>query len=235
MRTVHNDQELDTISAHSVIVLDNLNLVPETAVSGVARVEVQVPASGDFWWGRGGDVKWDLEPGIDSEGNQRPVRNVDQLPVEIERWAIVDAASGERGYGRVYPGPAPADPQTGEPTILYWTKILDNERYAFQVRPAGAGEKLAIYARIPKFDRIDRGVNYELDPGRGEYLMTMLAIAVAPVFGYPVPPSIYTRAQAAQARLTDLSALSREAGPTTPDWQIGSWRFGLGRGGGLRW
>ena len=219
VRTVRTDKELEVISDHSVVVLDNLNLVPETAVGGIVREDIPgVDDSGAprFTWNSEGSFTWG------------PSGNVNKLvPVEIQWWSVVNTDGQEYSRGGYSTSPAPAIKNTsGIPDTLYWSKTINEEnQFTFTFRPVPSPDtKIAFYARVPKVDRILPATEYVLDPGRGEYLMLMLAIAVAPIFGYPVPPSVYTRAQAAEARLADDSATARDQYPATPGWMIGTGR-----------
>ena len=201
-----DDHEMDRASAHSAIVLDSLNREPETAVGGVVRVRVELPAGVNrFTWGPQAD--------IDS-----------MVPSDVNTWSIVDAAGVERSRGQylVLPSEWAALQEVtdrGEPMHLYWPKTLVGQHYEFFVHPTPAEDVgIVLYASVPKLDRIDRGRTYTLDPGRGEYLVLNMAVALGPLYSYPIPPSVYSRLQAAADRLQDTREVSQVQAPSTPGW-----------------
>lgn len=217
-------EEVELAARHSVIVLDNLNLVPETAVGGAVRIVHTLPEGREvFTWGPGGDI----------DG---------AIPADISYWAILGADGTEysRGARLLTPGEWSNRQQydaRGEPEVLYWPKTLvAGGRYELFVNPTPARPTgIVIYARVPKLDRISRNATYELDPGRGEHLMLQLAIAVAPVLGHPVPPSVYTRARAAADRLADTRELDSVQDVSSPRWLIGEFYDRRRHWGNSRW
>ena len=196
----HDEENRATLARHSKILLSSLNAEPSTAIGGVIRVEVDLPAdSNKFTWGPGGDV------------------NRSQLPSAITAWNAIEPSGQEYPRGaRLLSSTEFADLQWDKdadsdfPTYLYWPRTLTDAglyEFFYWPRTLTTGTKIALYARVPTLDSIDLGESYELDTGRGDFLVTQLALAAGPVFGMPTSPELRSRAREAAIR---LGAFARE-------------------------
>lgn len=196
----HDIENSEALAQHSKFVLDSLNAEPSTAIGGVERVVVPLPAgSNSFTWGPGGTI------------------DRSELPSGIVAWNSIEPSGQEYPRGaRLLSSTEFADLQWDKdadsdwPTYLYWPRTLnDSGQYEFFYWPrtSAPGTSIALYASVPKLDNIELDGEYQLDTGRGDFLVTQLALAASPVFGFPVSPQLRGRAREAAIR---LGAFSRE-------------------------
>ena len=196
----HDGENIAILARHSEILLPSLNAEPSTAVGGVERVVVDLPApSNTFSWGPGGTI------------------DRSQLPSGIQSWNAIEPSGQEYPRGaRLLSTTEYADLQWDKdsdsdwPTYLYWPRTLnDSGQYEFFYWPrtSAPGTRIALYAKVPKLDGIALDGEYELDTGRSDFLVTQLALAAGPVFGIDTSPSLRMRARESAIR---LGAFSRE-------------------------
>lgn len=195
--------DLESIAFRSRFVLDNLNTDPLTTVGGVVRYGVPL-AMGQktFTWGPGGDVKVPgRTPPVDAE-----------LPSEVTVWSYLEESDEDIEHSRggrlltvrEYVGSRYYEHGEGEPLWLYWEKTLVDGRYTFYITPPpDRGLTVYLYARVPKIVQIDLGEEYDLDPGRADYLALELAHDAASAFNQEFSPAAYARLRAARVRLAN--------------------------------
>lgn len=218
----HDVENVNLIVRQSKFIIDSINSDASVAVGGVERVVVNGITAPSFTWGPGGDV------------------NRTTLPSDLVSWNAIDpgpppaqgAADPRQEYGRgghfltteEWSNLQFLKEDTADrPQHLYWPKTLNNVgQYTIFIWPTPSGPvNLAIYAAVPKFDRLDLNTTYRLDVGRGEYLMTQLALHAAPLFGFDPSPQLRQRARDAAIRLGSFSREDGTLQPASPRYLIG--------------
>lgn len=200
----HDQEVVSLVARHSRTLLDSLNTEPSTSVGGVIRVPlVPIPPGRSFFtWGPGGDI-------------------VEELPTNIVSWNAIDQAGQEypRGARMLNSREFAAlqfekDTESSFLSYLYWPRTLDDTgRYTFHFWPSTEGAPLspgdpapttgsgiALYATVPKIREIALDGNYQIDPGRAEFLVTQLAVMACEVVGMPVSPTLRAAAREAAIR-----------------------------------
>ena len=212
-----DEHVLDLLARRSAHVLDSLNLERATTVGGVLKVPVSLSIGDEsFTWGSGGDV--DRDP-----------------PSEVRAWSYLDTAGQEISRAstpstidtdayiasrRTYSTPQP------DPLWLYWPRTLENGRYTFYlVPPTSRALTLFVYAFVPRLEKIEKGMDYELDRGVSSYLIYSLAIDSAPALDVQLSPEVYTAALSAADRIGKF-AREEKVLQASPRWQIGNPHFG---------